>query len=192
MGAPQTWTAQQLIEKALVCEELIHSRWERINCVTSRAILVTLEIFIEDIIAQSRHRLQLESVGILPWSPGRGWPGCEMVIFCYMFLLRALTSHLAKWKLILPRTREDISPTNLIITAFDRKSCLLFYNRSNLLLLFVLIILLLERQGAENPNKLFLFWSLHEDYRFGPKHSGAGRRNKSEKKLKIQSDCKHF
>lgn len=115
-----------------------------------------------------------------------------MVIICYMLLLRALTSHLAKLIIIFPRTREEISPTNLIITAFNRKSCLLFYIRSNLLLLFILLILLLEREGAENPNKLFLFSSLHEDYMFGPNNSGVGRRNKSEKKLKIQSDCKHF
>lgn len=118
-----------------------------------------------------------------------------MVIICYMLLLRALTSHLAKLISIFPRTREEISPTNLIITVFDRKSGLLFYIRSNLLLLFILFILLLEREGAENPenpNKLFLFSSLHEDYRFGPNNSGVVRRNKSEKKLRIQSDCKHF
>lgn len=91
---------------------------------------------------------------------------------------------MAKLKSVFPRTREAISPTDLIITAFDRKSCLLFYN-SNLLLLLILFILLLEREEAETPNKLFLFPSLREDYRFGPNNPGVGRRNKLQKKLKI-------
>lgn len=80
-----------------------------------------------------------------------------MVIICYMLLLRALTSHLAKLVLIFPRTREEISPTNLIITAFDRKSGLLFYIRSNLLLLFYIIHSAFREKGQKTQINYFSF-----------------------------------
>lgn len=86
---------QQLTEKSLAFEEVIHSSWESSECATLRAILVTSGFFAEDPAVWRRHKVYLNQWDFLHWVQVQQ---AKMVRSCEMSFLWVLTLSLGQIK----------------------------------------------------------------------------------------------